>query len=61
MIHELAYPNGIKGLVEEIRKISQVLTAYEIKKSDIKNKDYLIAIIELNLITYQKMLKSQKS
>lgn len=53
LIHELAYPSGPRGLVQEIRKIPQVLTAFEIGLPGLRESDTLITGVELCMLQHQ--------
>jgi hypothetical protein len=59
-IHDLAYPAGAAGLVQEIRKIPQVLTSFEIKLDGFREAEYLISGLEINLLEYHKSIKEKQ-
>jgi hypothetical protein len=58
-IHELAFPGGSRGLIQEIRKIPQVIMAWEVKMNELKDGESLISGIELCLMEYQKNQKEK--
>ena len=61
LVHDMAYPLGSAGMVQEIRKIPQVLMAFEIKPSDIKDADALFSGIEICLLEYEKEQRQSPS
>ncbi len=58
-IHDLAFPGGSRGLIQEIRKIPQVIMAWEVKMNELKDGESLISGIELCLMEYQKNQKEK--
>jgi hypothetical protein len=54
LIHEMAYPSGPSGMVQEIRKIPQVLMAFEINPKDYRDSELLFSGIELCLMEFEK-------
>jgi hypothetical protein len=62
LIQNLVFPGGSKALVAEIKKITQVLTAFEIDFKKFNEGQNLLSAIEIAFLEYQKEeKKSQKS
>lgn len=59
-IQDLAYPSGGRGMVQEIRKIPQVLTAFEIQMRDLREANNLITGLEICQLEYQQEFRNKK-
>jgi hypothetical protein len=59
LIQELAFPGGMVNMAKEVKKIPQVLTAFVLNLSEMKEGASLIAGIELCLLGHQKEQKEK--
>lgn len=59
-IRDLAFPGGTRALLTEVKKIPQILTAFEIPLPDFRDAEFLLEGMEVTRMTHEKELRDNK-
>lgn len=59
-IRDLAFPGGVRGLLQEIKRIPQILTAFQIPLPDFRDAEFLLSGMEFTRMEYENEQRENK-
>jgi hypothetical protein len=59
-IRDLAYPGGVRALLQEIKRIPQILTTFHIPLNEFRDAEFLLEGMEFTRMEHEKELRENK-